>query len=41
VLFGVFTAEEVNRVGDKGSGDTTIFLYKHFRPFENIPEIFY
>jgi hypothetical protein len=40
VLFGVFRAEEVDRIGDKGSGDTTIFTYRHSRrPFENIPEI--
>jgi hypothetical protein len=40
VLCGVFTDDEVDRVGDKGSGDTTIFMYRHSRrPFENIPEI--
>ena len=40
VLCGVFTAEEVDRVRDKGSGDTTTFTYRHTRrPFENIPEI--
>jgi hypothetical protein len=40
VLFGVFTAEEVDIEGDKGSGDTTIFMYRHSRRHsENIPKI--
>jgi len=29
MFFGVFTAEEVDSAGDKGSGDTTIFMQRH------------
>jgi hypothetical protein len=30
VLSGVFIAEEVDGVGDKGLGDTTQLMYRHY-----------
>jgi hypothetical protein len=40
VFWGVFIAEEVDRVEDKGSRDTTIFMYRHSqRHFQYIPGI--
>jgi hypothetical protein len=37
VLAGIFTAEEVDAVGDKGSGDTTMVdVQTHFKVFLNM-----